>query len=178
MLPFTVTRESHDPMNTDAVFQQNTAENRRAKSFVRFLPAAARILLGLPLLVFGLNGFLNFIPPPSTPLPEGAAAFLDALVQTGYMMPLIGATHLIVGVLLVLNRFVPLALALLAPFIVNSIAFHVFLERSGLPIAVVFLALELYLVWVYRHAFRPMLAARVKGAGTEHVSHERDHLET
>jgi len=148
-------------MNTDAAYQQDAAEKRRGKSFARYLPAAARILLGLPLLVFGLNGFLNFIPPPSTPLPEGAAAFAGALVQSGYMMQLIAATHLIVGVLLVVNRFVPLALALFAPFIVNSIAFHVFLERSGLPMAIVFLALELYLAWVYRRAFQPMLAARV-----------------
>jgi hypothetical protein len=127
----------------------------------RYLPPIARILLGLPLLVFGLNGFLNFIPPPSTPLPEGATAFVGALVQSGYMFQMIAVTHLLVGALLVLNRFVPLALALFAPFIVNSIAFHVFLERSGLPMAIVFLAFELYLVWVYRHAYRPMLKARV-----------------
>jgi hypothetical protein len=76
-------------------------------------------------------------------------------------MQLIGVTQLIVGVLLLLNRFVPLALALLAPFIVNSIAFHVFLEPSGLPMALVFLALELYLAWAYRDAFKSMLAARV-----------------
>ncbi|HEY9249715.1 MAG TPA: DoxX family protein, partial [Rariglobus sp.] len=62
------------------------------------------------------------------------------------------------------NRFVPLALALFAPFIVNSIAFHVFLERSGLPVAGVFLAFELYLAWAYRAAFRPMLAAKVDPA--------------
>jgi hypothetical protein len=66
-----------------------------------------------------------------------------------------------VGVLLLVNRFVPLALALFAPFMVNSIAFHIFLEHSGLPMAAVFLALELYLAWSYRAAFRPMLAARV-----------------
>jgi hypothetical protein len=130
-------------------------------SFTRHLPTVARILLGLPLFVFGLNGFLNFIPPPATPLPAGAMAFAGALVNTGYMMQLIGATHLIVGVLLLTNRFVPLALALLAPFIVNSLAFHFFLERSGLPMAAVFLAFELYLAWSYRRAFAPMLAARV-----------------
>jgi len=137
-----------------------TAASRETKSVTRFFPAIARILLGLPLVVFGLNGFLNFIPPPSTPLPEGATAFLGALSQSGYMMQLIGGTHLIVGLLLVVNRFVPLALALFAPFIVNSIAFHLFLEHSGLPMAVIFLALELYLAWAYRKAFRPMLAAR------------------
>lgn len=138
-----------------------TTDSDKPKSFTRFFPAIARVLMGLPLLVFGLNGFLNFIPPPSTPLPEGAMAFAGALVNTGYMMQLIGLTHLIVGALLLTNRFVPLALALFAPFIVNSIAFHIFLEHSGLVMAGIFLLLELYLAWVYRHAFSPMLSARV-----------------
>ena len=132
-----------------------------AKSFTRHFPTVARILMGLPLIVFGLNGFFNFIPPPPTPLPEGAAAFAGALFKSGYMMQLIGTTQLIVGVFLLTNRFVPLALVLFAPFMVNSIAFHVFLEHSGLPMAMVFLALELYLAWVYRRAYRPLLAARV-----------------
>jgi hypothetical protein len=112
------------------------------------------------LVVFGLNGILEFFPPPATPLPDDAAAFVNALVESGYMMRLIAATQLVVGVLLVINRFVPLALALLAPFIVNSITFHVFLEPSGLPIAIAFGALEVYLAWAYRQAFRPMLRAR------------------
>jgi hypothetical protein len=131
------------------------------KSFARKIPAVVRVLMGLPLFVFGLNAFLNFIPQPQTPLPEGALAFAGALIHTGYMMQLIGVTHLIVGALLLTNRFVPLALALFAPFIVNSLAFHTFLEHSGLPMALVFLAMELYLAWAYRAAFRPMLAARV-----------------
>jgi hypothetical protein len=130
------------------------------KSFTRFIPPVVRILMGLPLVIFGLNCFLNFIPPPSTPMPAGAAAFAGALVASGYMMKLIGLTQLIVGVFLVINRFVPLALVLFAPFIVNSIAFHVFLERSGLPFALVFFVMELYLAWVYRAAYRPLLTAR------------------
>jgi uncharacterized membrane protein YphA (DoxX/SURF4 family) len=132
----------------------------KVRSVTRFLPAVARVLLGAPLVFFGLNGLLSFVPPPQVSLPEGAMAFLDALIQTGYMMQLIALTHLVVGVLLVVNRFVPLALALLAPFLVNSIAFHSFLEPSGLPMATAFLVLELYLVWKYRDAYRPMLRAR------------------
>ncbi len=128
---------------------------------VRKLPAIARFVLGLPLLVFGLNAFLNFIPQPKTPMAPGAVAFATALFGTGYMMPLIGVTFLLVGVMLVSNRFVPLALALFAPFMVNSILFHACLERTGLPMSVVFLALELYLAWSYRSAYRSMLAARV-----------------
>ncbi|MBI2515437.1 MAG: DoxX family protein [Opitutae bacterium] len=129
--------------------------------FSRRIPAIVRILMGLPLVVFGLNLFLNFIPPPPTPLPAGAAAFAGALAQTGYMMPLIGVTLLIVGVMLLTNRFVPLALALFAPFILNSVAFHLFLERSGMIMAGVFLIMELYLAWVYRRAYASMLAAKV-----------------
>ena len=126
----------------------------------KLAPAIARYLLGLPLLVFGLNAFLNFIPQPETPIPERAAAFAGALVASGYMMPLIGLTLLGVGLLLVVNRFVPLALVLLAPFLVNSLAFHVFLEPAGLVPAGVFAALELYLAWAYRAAYRPLLTAR------------------
>lgn len=151
-------------MKTDTTPNTGEADGRRNKSFTRHFPTVARILLGLPLVVFGLNGFLNFIPPPTAPLPEGAAAFAGALAQTGYMMRLIGATQLTVGILLCLNRFVPLALALFAPFIVNSLAFHVFLEPSGLPMAAVFLALELYLAWAYRNSYRQMLAMRASPA--------------
>jgi hypothetical protein len=147
-------------MQTDSTHHAGETEGRPTRPFKRHLRTIARILMGFPLVVFGLNAFLNFIPQPTTPLPEGAAAFTEALMKSGYMMYLIGTTQLIVGILLVSNRFVPLALALFAPFIVNSIAFHVFLEHSGLPIAAVFLILEVYLAWVYRNAYRPMLAMR------------------
>jgi hypothetical protein len=130
----------------------------------RYLATIVRFVMGLPLVAFGLNGFLNFIPQPKTPLAPGAMAFAGALMQSGYMMQLIGATLLLTGLLLVSNRFVPLALALFAPFIVNSLCFHVFLEHTGLPMAGIFLLLELYLAWSYRGAFRTMLAPRVSPA--------------
>lgn len=120
----------------------------------------ARVLLGLPLVIFGLNGFLNFIPPPPDGLADGAMAFSKALIDTGYMMPLIGATQLLVGVLLLINRLVPLALLLFAPFIVNAVAFHLALEPSGLVPALVFLGLHLYLAWRYRAAYAPLWRGR------------------
>src|SRR5688572_26622415 len=131
------------------------------RSFIRHLPTVARVLLGLMFAVFGLNGFLNFIPPPTTPMPEGAMAFAGALLKTGYMFPLIKGTELLAGLLLLSNRFVPLALVLLAPVIVNIVAFHVFLAPTGLVMTSVVLALELHLAWFYRRAFLPMLASRV-----------------
>jgi uncharacterized membrane protein YphA (DoxX/SURF4 family) len=125
------------------------------ESFARHFPTAARILLGLLFFASGLAHLLNLAPPPA--LPEGAAAFADAMTKTGYMMPLIFGTQFIVGTLLLANRFVPLALALLAPFIVNSVAFHSFLEPSGRPIALTLLVLEVYLAWTYRKAYHGML---------------------
>jgi uncharacterized membrane protein YphA (DoxX/SURF4 family) len=126
----------------------------------RRLPTVGRILMGLIFFVFGLNGFLNFIPQPKTPMPEGAMSFLGALMKTGYMFPLIFGTQAIAGAMLLVNRFVPLALALLVPVIVNIVAFHVVLAPSGIVPAVVVVVLEVYLVWAYRHAYRPLLTMR------------------
>jgi uncharacterized membrane protein YphA (DoxX/SURF4 family) len=117
----------------------------------------ARIALGLVFFVFGLDGFLHFMPPPSGPVPEGALALGVAMMKSGYLFQLVKGTEVIVGALLLANRFVPLALALIAPVIVNIVAFHAFLAPSGLPLALGVLALELYLAWSYRAVYRPML---------------------
>jgi uncharacterized membrane protein YphA (DoxX/SURF4 family) len=137
------------------------------RALARHLPSIARILMGLMFFVFGLNGFMHFIPTPKTPMPEGAVAFIGALMKTGYMFALISGTQVIVGALLLSNCFVPLALALIAPVIVNIVAFHAFLEPSGAFMAGVVLVLEFYLALAYRGAYLPMLTMRVKpGAPT------------
>ena len=151
-------------MTPEMTFNVKIEKTSLAKRVSRYVPGAVRILLGGLFLVVGLNGFFNFLPQPTTPISAGATAFLGALMNTGYMLQLITATQLIVGALLVANRFVPLAITLLAPFIVNSIAFHIFLEPTGRPVAFVVLALELYLAWVYRDAFRPILKPRTAKA--------------
>jgi len=95
----------------------------------------ARILLGLVFVVFGLNGFLNFLN--MGPAPAGLAGqFLGALVQSHYYW-VVAVLQIAGGVLLLVNRFVPLALVLLGPIIVNIICFHVFMNPSGAPPAAV-----------------------------------------
>ena len=126
------------------------------------LASAARYVQGAAFLVFGLNGFFQFLPQP--PMPEAAAAFGGALFATGYMFPLIKATEVVVAVLLLSNRYVPLALALIAPVIVNIVAFHAFLAPAGLALPILLLATELVLAYSYRDAFAPMLRARVAPA--------------
>src|SRR3974390_2681043 len=138
------------------------AESSSRRSLVRYLPVIARVLMGLMFLVFGLNGFLHFIPEPKTPMPEGAKAFAGALMTSGYMFPMVAGTQVLVGMLLLLNRFVPLALALIAPVVVNIIAFHIFLQPSTIGPGLVVLALEIYLAWAYRNTYRPMLGMRAK----------------
>ena len=137
-----------------------TLIGERATPITRHAATAARVLVGLVFFVFGLNGFLNFIPPPATPLPDRAMAFLVAMIGTGYLIPLVAGTEVLAGALLLTNRFVPLALILLAPVIVNIVAFHAFLEPSGLVIGLVILALESFLLWSHRHAYQGVLTAR------------------
>jgi hypothetical protein len=119
-----------------------------------------RVLFGLAFTVFGLDGFLHFLPQPTTPPPEGAMAFAIALVKSGYMFPLIKGTELVSGLLLLSRRLAPLGLVLLAPVLVNIIAFHVFLAPEGLAIPLVLVGVEVGLAWTYRSAYRPLLAAR------------------
>lgn len=156
-------KPDHD-MNApaDSISLPAVAPVSSTRSITRHLPTVARVLLGLLFVVFGLNGFLNFIPAPTTPPPEGAMAFGIALVNTGYMMPLIKGTEVLVGVLLLLNRFVPLALVVLAPVVVNIVAFHAFLAPTGFGMTVLIVGLQLYLVWIHRSVYRPLLTARAK----------------
>ncbi len=122
------------------------------------VPTVARVLLGLIFTVFGLNGFLHFIPTP--PMTGAAGAFGGAMFATGYLFQMLKITEVVSGLLLLSNRFVPLALALLAPVVINILAFHAFLAPSGLSLPLVILALEVYLARSYRGAYAGMLQAR------------------
>jgi uncharacterized membrane protein YphA (DoxX/SURF4 family) len=103
---------------------------------MKILTLIARLLLGLVFVVFGLNGFLNFLS--MGPMPTGLAGqFIGALVLSHYFW-VVAALQIIGGALLLVNRFVPLALVLLGPVIVNIICYHVILNPSGVvPAAVV-----------------------------------------
>lgn len=126
--------------------------------------AAARILLGLVFFVFGVNGFMHLVPLP--PMEGKEAEFIGGLVASGYFFPLLFVTYTITGAALLTGRFVPLALTMLAPIIVNIVAIHVFLAPSGseLYLALFVFVLEVFLAWVYRAAFRPVLRARDEAA--------------
>ena len=133
------------------------------KSFSKPWVAVARYVQGAAFFVFGLNGFFHFLPTP--PMPDAAAQFGGALFATGYMFPLIKGVEVLTAVMLLSNRFVPLSLALIAPSVVNLVAFHAFLAPSGMALPLLLLATELFLAWSYRGVFAPMLKARVQPDG-------------
>lgn len=89
----------------------------------------ARIIMGLIFIVFGLNGFLNFIKAPPPP-PGPAGQFIGALIQTHYVW-LVSGTQVLGGVLVLIGLYVPFGLAILAPVIVNILAFHTLMEHMG-----------------------------------------------
>jgi uncharacterized membrane protein YphA (DoxX/SURF4 family) len=124
----------------------------------RHLPTVARYLLGLVFFVFGLNGFLNFIPAPP-PEPK-LLPFMTGLMSTGYFFPLLKGTETVCGALLLSNRLVPLALVVLSPIIVQIAAFHFVMAPSGAAMALVLLALLGFLAWSYRSYFRGVLTVR------------------
>jgi hypothetical protein len=122
-------------------------------------PIVARTLLGLAFTVFGLNFFLQFLPQPPQPLEGGV--FLGALLA-GKILAIVKVVEISAGLALLGNRFVPLALTLLAPIEIGILAYHGVFDPAGTPVAAVLLALTIYLAWAYRAAFEPMLRARVE----------------
>jgi putative oxidoreductase len=123
----------------------------------------ARFLLGLIFLVFGLNGFLHFIPAP--PPPSGAAGqFVGALFASNYLV-VVFLLQLTSAVLLLSNRWIPLALTLLAPVIVNILMFHILMAPSGLAPAVVVTVCWIVVFLSVRSAFAGLLQQRVPVQG-------------
>ncbi len=115
----------------------------------------ARIILGLIFLIFGLNGFFNFIPMP--PPPENMMKLVGAFMETGYMMKLVSICQAICGFLLLANIFVPLALLILAPICLNIFLIHVFMAPDGLPMAIGVCLLGSAIAWARWEKFSPLL---------------------
>ncbi|MBT8470237.1 MAG: DoxX family membrane protein [Myxococcales bacterium] len=130
---------------------------------MKFAIIGARVVLGLIFVVFGLNGFFNFIPTPE--MAEAAGSLMGALVATGYFMMVVKLVEVLAGSMILTGRFLPLGLILLAPVSVHILLFHVFLDRAGLPMALVIVVLQLFLAWAYRDSFAGVLEANPKPSG-------------
>jgi len=124
---------------------------------MRIVAIVARILLGLMFATFGLNGFLFFMPAP--PIPGLAGEFMHAVFVSHYLW-LISGVQLIAGILLVIGRYVPLALIMLAAMLANIWTFHFSLMHGGFGAPIVATVLWLIVAVSERRAFAPLWAAK------------------
>jgi putative oxidoreductase len=128
----------------------------------RIVIHVVRSLLGLVFLAAGIVGLFNLVPPPED-LPEGLQAFNAGLMATGYFFPFLKATEAVCGALLLMNKFVPFALVVLAPIVINITLVHAFLAIEGLPLALILGAMTFFLAFFaepYNEAIKRLFASR------------------
>ena len=120
------------------------------------LTMAVRLLLGLMMLIFGINKFLNFLPMPEIP---GDGGTLMGIYFTSGFMSIIGILEIVFGLALLLNKYVPLALTFIVAILFNAFIFHALHDMAGIGGAAVGLAMSLYLVYAYKVRFLSLLSA-------------------
>ncbi len=121
---------------------------------MRYVILGARIIEGLIFLIFGLNGLLHFFNPP---LPTGDALTWFGIMAGHHWINFVAVIQLIGGLLLLVGRFVPLALTLLAPVIVNILLYHALLWPHGYEMAILVLITQVFLMAVYWRSFASLL---------------------
>jgi uncharacterized membrane protein YphA (DoxX/SURF4 family) len=122
---------------------------------MKTLLSIIRVLYGLILLTFGLNGFFKFIPIP--PLSDEGNSFLLALNNTGYMLPLWKSIEALCGLLLLINRFTLLALVFIAPVLLNIFMFHLFLDIENLTVPTILLVFQIVLLIERKKSLKSLL---------------------
>lgn len=116
----------------------------------------ARYLLGLGFVVFGLNAFFQFLPPPE--LTDQGGQFMGLMFESGYFN-FVAVIKIVGGLLMLLGRFVPLGLTLLGPVLVNILLFHFAFDPAGIVMGLVFTVLWFIVFWQYKTSFRTVLSA-------------------
>ena len=118
---------------------------------LRITATVVRYLLGVIFFVFGLNGFLGFIPQP--PLDGAAATYMGGLAASGYFFPVLKAIEVLAGILLLSGFYIPLALALLGPITLHIFLFHTALTPIN-PVAVLVFGGNIFLAFAYKEYFQ------------------------
>jgi len=115
-----------------------------------------RFLLAVILIFFGLNKFIDFSFMPLPQLPAEASNFMDSLSASGYVLPLVGVLEIFVALLLLLKKWVPFALLLLAPISLNVLLFHLFLDLPNILPALITVLINVVLIYKYWKSYTPL----------------------
>ncbi len=122
---------------------------------MRIAMIIVRTLMGVLFLFSSITFLLNLFPPPE--LMGQMKTFFEGLAASGYFFTLLKITELVCGLLLVTGRFVPLALVILSPIIVNIFFVHLYLDRTTLPLGILLVLANIFLAYCYRDAFKALL---------------------
>ena len=125
---------------------------------MRIAAIVVRILLGLLFLFASVVVLFNLVPQPE--LTGRVKVFNDGIAASGYLITLLKVTELVCSIALLTGRYVPLALVVLAPIIVNILFFHSFVAPEGLPIAIFAFIAAIFLAYVYRKSYTPLFVAK------------------
>jgi hypothetical protein len=120
----------------------------------------SQYVLGVMFTVFGLNGFLHFLPMPEPN--EAMMAYMSGLKSTEYFIPFLKGTQVLVGLMFLFNIYVPLGMLILAPIVIHIFLAHLFLDTSGLPMALVIVVLMDVMAWGYWDCFKGVLVQKAK----------------
>ena len=110
------------------------------------------VIYGLFLFIFGLNGFLNIFPLPE--MTEEAGTFIGSLAQVGYIFPIVGVLQVVVGILLIVNKFRPLTLIVIFPIMLNAFLLHLFLDPAGIAGSLVAIILNVFLFIANKESYK------------------------
>lgn len=113
-----------------------------------------RIILAVALIFFGLNKFFDFMP--MFKMPDAAANFMESLEATGYVFYVVAILEIVIGLLLLLKKWVPFALILLAPISFNILLFHIFLDVSDIWVAMLITVINIILIYKYWRVYKPL----------------------
>lgn len=145
-------------MNVDVASVPSVPRSGENRAF-KIVAVVARVLLGLVFLAAGASGFVFlFMSPP--PAPPGLASTFEEVFYRSHWEQFVGGVQLLAGVLLLVNRYVPLALILLGAVIANILVFHVTMAPQAIAIPLVVLALWLVLAWHHRSSLAPLFVQK------------------
>ncbi len=114
------------------------------------------ILFGLMFINAGLNKFLNYIPVPKD-MPENMVKLMTAFTEIGWLIPLVAIVEIIGGILFITNKYRALGAIIILPVMIGILLIHIMNEPSGLPIASILFAINIWVIVENRGKYLPMI---------------------
>ena len=130
--------------------------NDKKKTMKKKILFGVSLLFGLMFINSGLNKFFNYIPIPKD-MPESMIKLTAAIKEISWLLPLIGAAEIVGGILFITSKFRALGAIIILPVLTGIVLTHIFIAPSGLPVAIVLLGIEIWVIAENRDKYLPMI---------------------